>query len=218
MQTLWIRHPVFALVWLGLTLIAMLPLTAWAQSEQLRVTLRDLDGQAVANIAVIVRSEEGDELVRQSTGAEGEASFTGLPDVVRVAVDGQPRGRPRLYQLGDDARGVRVDLAWTERDVTLDLRIEQDGLVLPDPATMLSLETGGPIVSNEPPVATAQLATPAPLPSSTVALADNDTQVVAVAGAQEQRSGERWAPVATLLIVVAALVVMLVIQRRRAAL
>lgn len=199
----------------GLLLAAyvLLPALALAQAYTLRVTLHAVDGHPVPGIVVIVRSEGGQELARQVTSAEGAAAFIGLPAVVRVVVEGQPRGGPALFQLGDDARGVRLDLGQAGDAPSLDLRVERDGLVLPDPATMITREEGGPVVSEASLIPTAALATPAPLPPSPVArglpVVVDDAPVAA------RPSSPAWVPWVTVLIIAFAAGVMLLIQRRR---
>ncbi|MEI7772242.1 MAG: carboxypeptidase-like regulatory domain-containing protein, partial [Chloroflexales bacterium] len=92
--------------WLALALaIALLPEVSAAQGHALTVTLRDAADQGIAGITIIVRSEDGQELARQMSDSDGTARFGDLPSVVRVAVAGQPRHAPSLYQLGDDAQG-----------------------------------------------------------------------------------------------------------------
>jgi hypothetical protein len=210
------RHRLLRVAWLLAGLAALLPRLATAQTDELQITLRDVGGQGIAGISVVVRSEDGQELARQVTTDKGGASFHGLPAVVRVAVEGQPRGGPRLYQLGDDAQGVRVDLGQAPQPATLDLRVERDGLVLPNPATMLMLEEGGALVVESEPIPTAALATPAPLPST----ASTAPQVVVGVGAPPSEAPRRagWAPLVTLLVIALAAGVMLLIQRRRSAL
>lgn len=211
------RHPflikliVAPLAWLLLALGVVLPTAVAAQAFSLQVTLHDASGQALTSITIIVRDEEGRELARATSDANGVARFSGLPAVVRVAVEGQAHGGPHLYQLGDDAKGVRLDLAQGSGTTTLNLRVERDGLVLPDPATMLSLEEGGPVVESAVPIPTALLATPAPLPTAP------STGVISV-GRPIQPAEERgtgWAPLATVLVVALAAGVMRLVQRRR---
>jgi hypothetical protein len=134
---------------------------------------------------------------------------------VRVAVEGQLRDGPRLFQLGDDAQGVRLALDLAAAPAVLDLRVERDGLVLPDPATMLTLEEGGPIVEVAEPFPTAALATPAPLPTTTTRGAGTGVVVVGP-GVEAERPTAGWVPLVTVLIIVVAAAVMLLIQRRRA--
>lgn len=211
------RHPfllkliVPPLAWLLLALGVILPTAAMAQAFSLQVTLQDVSGRELAGITIIVRDEEGRELTRGVSDASGVARFSGLPAVVRVSVEGQARGGPRLYQLGDDAQGVRLDLGQGSGTTALNLRVERDGLVLPDPATMLSLEEGGAVVEGAVSVPTALLATPAPLPTAPSAGVVSVGQPMQLG--DERRDG--WAPLATVLIVALAAGVMLLVQRRR---
>lgn len=198
-----------------LVTILFLPGQILAQGYALRVTLYDPAGQGIAGVTIIVRDEQGQELARQTTTADGSAGFVGLPTVVRVAVEGNLRGGPHLFQLGDDTQGVRFAFDLAAASATLDLRAERDGLVLPDPATMLTLEEGGPIVETIEPFPTAALATPAPLPTPATGVAGS---AVVVVGAPEEaeRPAASWVPLVTVLIMVVAVAVMLLIQRRRA--
>ncbi|NTU78138.1 MAG: carboxypeptidase regulatory-like domain-containing protein [Chloroflexales bacterium] len=189
---------------------ALPPAPSAAQVYTLAVTIHDVRGRGLAGITIIVRDEDGHELTRMVSDADGAASFAALPAVVRVAVEGQARGGPRLYQLGDDAAGVRLDLGQADGLPRLTLRVERDGLVLPDPATMLSLEEGGPLVERAP-LPTAAIATPAPLPA-----AGASTGVVAIG--QPTPPAERrdsWVPLVTVLLIAVAAGVMLLVQRRR---
>lgn len=201
-----------ALAWLALAISTLLPTLASAQAHTLRVRVYDVAGRGLAGITVVVRGEEGQELARQASSAEGVASFEGLPGVVRVAVEGQARGGPQLYQLGDDAQGVRFDLGRTE--ARLNLRVEHDGLVLPDPATMLTLEEGGPTLEPVLSFPTAVVATPGLLLTTPV---DASTGVVSVgetsAPAAPRRDG--WvAPLTLFILVGAAILVRLVLKLR----
>lgn len=195
-----------------LMLLVLLPATTLAQPRSLRVTVRDVAGQGIPDVAITVRAEDGQELGRGRTDAHGTATFEGLDGVVRVLVNGQPRGEPTLYQLGDDAQGVRFDMTQAKDIATLDLRVDHDGLVLPDPATMISLEQGGPDAEPGFVLPTAALATPAPLP---VANPADTTGVVSVAPPREAPRQDSWVPLVTLLIVIVACGVMLAFRRRR---
>lgn len=209
-----IRSVVAPLTWLLLAIGMPLPSQLFAQGYELRVTLRDVGGRGLAGITIMVRDETGQDLARMVSDSSGAARFADLPAIVRVAVDGQARGGPRLFQLGDDAQGIRIMLDKGDELTTLDLRVERDGLVLPDPATMLTLEEGGPVAPDAFLIPTALLATPAPLPTT-----------IAVAGAvhvdQPPPPAERrnnWVPLISVLIVVVAAGLMALIQRRRSAL
>jgi hypothetical protein len=137
-------------------LLAALPDVAGAQGHELQVTLHDPAGQPLSSVEVLIRSEAGEELARATTSADGAAAFAGLPAVVRVAVRGQPRRGPALFQLGTDEQGVRIHLAHGDGATVLNLRAERDGLVLPDPATEVAPDQGGP-----------DLDTVTPLPAAT---------------------------------------------------
>lgn len=206
-RTTWLS----ALGWL-FGLATLLPVLASAQGYTLQVTLRDSSGAAIVGVSVIVRTEDGEELARQITDDDGAAHFGGLSGVVRVLVEGQPRGGPRLYQLGDDARGVRLDLDQAALPLTLNLRAEPDGLVLPDPATMLTLEEGGPLIVDAAPIPTAAIATPAPLPT-----ARRTAITPSGSGSPEGEAPKQagWVPPVTLLIVVVATIVLRLIQKLR---
>lgn len=198
-----------------LLLVCLLPSRLFAQSYALRVTLHDVGGVAIAGVTVSVRDEDGRELGRGLTGSDGATHFTDLPAVVRVAVVGQPRGGPSLYQIGDDAQGIRIMLDAGAEPTVLNLRAEPDGLVLPDPATMITREEGGPVVSEAPALPTAAIATPAPLPTAQASVppaAPSDEQTAAAPA----QAG--WVPLATTLIIALAAGVLLLIRRRRSAL
>ena len=206
------RQPITLLALAGLLMLCvLLPSLAVAQTHTLRVTLHDASGRGLAGITVIVRNEERQELARQATSAEGGVIFTELPAVVRVVVEGQARGGPRLFQLGDDTAGVRLDLGQARGESGLDLRVERDGLVLPDPATMLTLEEGGPVVEQAAPLPTAVVATPAPLPTT----AATDTSTVSSGAPPPAPRGATWAAWLSVLIIAFTAGLMLLIQRRR---
>jgi len=215
------RHLATYLCWLALIAflagaVLLLPGRVAAQAHALRVTLRDARGQGLAGITVRVRSEDGQPLVQATTSVSGTVTFANLPTVVRVAVEGQPRIGPGLYQLGDDVQGVRLDLAQHGQLVTLDLRVDHDGLVLPDPATMLTLEQGGPIAETAPAIPTTLLATPAPLPTAAVSATPATVGDLGPAQPRAPRR-DRWVPWMTVLIIAFAAGVMRLVQRRRAA-
>lgn len=197
--------------WLALALaIALLPEVSAAQGDALTVTLRDAADQGIAGITISVRSEDGQELARQLSDSDGTASFDDLPTVVRVAVAGQPRNAPSLYQLGDDAQGVRLALDGGAAPTVLNLRAERDGLVLPDPATMLSLELSGPTVDATP----LARATSAPLPTR---IDPRAPAVLVISPPPDPApSAPPWAPLVILLVIIAALVGLLALRWRRA--
>jgi hypothetical protein len=185
-RTTWLS----TLGWLALVAAVLLPALVSAQSHTLQVTLRDSSGAALVGVSLSVRTENGEELARQISGSDGAAHFEGLSGVVRVLVEGQPRGGPRLYQLGDDAQGMRLDLNQAALLLTLNLRAEPDGLVLPDPA----------------------LATPAPLPTvrrTAITPSGNGSPE------GEPPPQATWVPPVTLLIIVVAAIVLRLVQKLR---
>lgn len=213
------RPALHVVAWLLLATYTILPPRVAAQGHLLHVSIRDAGDQALAGLTVIVRSEDGQELARQSSDREGMASFADLPAVVRVAVEGQARGGPRLYQLGDDALGVRLDLGLAHDLERLDLRVEHDGLVLPDPATMIAREAGGSSSDTAQPMPTAVLATPVlatPALRLTAPTGAHASEVrVDPAQDAEQQPGDGWVAPVTLLIVVGAACVLRLVQQLR---
>lgn len=103
------------------------------------VTLRDINDAGIPNAIIIIRDAQGQhEQARGQTDAQGNVSFSEpLATPLRIAVEGRLPHRIRLYQDGFDASGVLIH----ELPVTLDLRVEPDGKVIPDPVTMLSQDT-----------------------------------------------------------------------------
>lgn len=116
------------------------PAAAAAQpAPDLIVTLRDEQGQGVvANITVLAPAGTP-VLARATTDAQGRAVIETLPiSEVRVLVEGRLPNGVRLVQRGDDAKGIRL---WLDAESTqLDLRVNPDGTIEPDPATMIEPE------------------------------------------------------------------------------
>lgn len=121
-------------------LAALLPLAAWAQPlPALVVTLRDAADQGVPRVTVTIRDEYGQQVLAEGyTDANGQAVIDDVPlTAVRVAVSGMRTDTTPLVQLGDDASGLLVYLDHPQ--VIVDLRVDAQGVVVPDPA-MLALE------------------------------------------------------------------------------
>lgn len=106
------------------------------------VTLRDLEGQGVPQVRVLVRDGSGAQTIAQATtDAAGVATFPVVPlSEIRVVVAGTTAAGVALLQVGADARGVPLFLAFGP--ASLDLRVEPSGLVLPDPITMIAPDPG----------------------------------------------------------------------------
>jgi MYXO-CTERM domain-containing protein len=201
------------LPWLVLLSLLAHPQITFAQGHALTVTLRDGAGQPVPAITVLVRSPEGVVLARQQTDARGQASFTLLPATVLVQISGQPRSGPPLYQVGNDATGVLMTLDPGGKPTALDLRVEHDGMVLPDPLTMIDLQMGGPtVVGTGEYIPTLPLATPFSVPTIP---AGGTAQVVVEAGPAKTDPDPPWVPAVTLLLLALAVVGLLFLHRRR---
>lgn len=148
------------LLWLSflLSIFAQTPVLPPA----LVVQLRDVAGAPLAGVAVTVHDRSGRAvLARGTTNTDGAVSFDPLPaEDVRVAVTGAlPTGVP-LSQPGDDVRGVAVVLG--APPVYLDLRVETDGVVRPDPATMIAPDVGVPAIAPLEAAATPTVHEPTP--------------------------------------------------------
>jgi hypothetical protein len=138
-----------ALMLLLLTMAAMTDPTP-ASPATLVVLVRDVVGDPLPGIAVIVSNRSDSAvLARATTSSEGQASFDSLPtQEVRVAVSGSlPTGVP-LRLEGADARGIAAILG--APPVRLELRVEPDGQVRPDPATMIAPDVGVPVATVPP--------------------------------------------------------------------
>lgn len=103
------------------------------------VTLHDINDAGVPNATIIIRDAQGrQEQARGQTDARGNVSFSeALSAPVRIAVEGRLLHGILLYQDGFDANGVLIH----ELPVVLDLRVEPDGKVIPDPVTMITQDT-----------------------------------------------------------------------------
>ena len=112
------------------------------EAPDLLVSLRDAQGRALAASVTVRASAGGPVLARAATDAQGIAAIGSLTvSEVRVLVEGRLPGGVALRQLGDDAAGLHL---WLGAGATrLDLRAEPDGVVVPDPATMVVPEGVG---------------------------------------------------------------------------
>jgi hypothetical protein len=138
------------------------PAAAAAQpAPDLIVTLRDEQGQGVvANITVLAPAGTP-VLARATTDAQGRAVIETLPiSEVRVLVEGRLPNGVRLVQRGDDAKGIRL---WLDAESTqLDLRVNPDGTIEPDPATMIEPEGSAIEPTSTPAAAPTVAAVPQP--------------------------------------------------------
>jgi len=131
------------------------PVTMLAQTmpPDLIVTLRDAQEKPLAGISVQVRTiANGPVLAQAVTAPTGAAEFAGLTvDRVVVLVSGSLPDGTRLVQPGQDAHGIALLLG--PPPTRLDLRVDANGQVLPDPATMIDPIPNGPIVATAAPAA-----------------------------------------------------------------
>lgn len=137
-----------------LILAMLLALASWglvgAQPPAvLVVTVRDQAGDALSGITVTILDRSGQHVLsRGVTDAQGEVQVDRLPtESVRVVVAGATAGGVPLVLLGDDARGIALELA--APPTRLELRVERDGQVRPDPATMILPELGAPLLAED---------------------------------------------------------------------
>jgi hypothetical protein len=132
---------------LGCLAALALPTGVWAQSRpDLIMTVRDVKGTPLAGLTVQLRaSAETPVLAQAITDAQGQVTFANISvSQVRVAVIGTLANGTRLYQPGADAQGAMLLLG--PPPTRLDLRVDADGMVLPDPATMIDPVANGPAV------------------------------------------------------------------------
>lgn len=134
-------HRIFLLV-LILAGLVFEPAHAQDTPPALVVRLRDVAGRGIAGVTVIVADQSGATVLDQATtDATGAAMFGPLPVAdVRIVVQGRLADGTPLVQPGADAQGIAVILGTPS--LTLELRSEADGTVLPDPEAELTLEPG----------------------------------------------------------------------------
>jgi hypothetical protein len=156
----------------GCLMLLALPGAVGAQERtpttpDLIVTLQDEGGAPLAGLTVQLRASADTPLLAQAiTSAQGQAVFANFTvSQVRVRVLGTLASGAQVYQLGADAQGIAVFLG--PPPTRLALRVNADGMVLPDPVTMIDPVPYGP-----------PIATPAPGP-------DRDGRIVFPTSATE---------------------------------
>jgi hypothetical protein len=159
------RLPILLL--LTITLLAPGAVRAQETPPDLIVTVRDVHDAGVVGTMVSVRdAADGLEIARATTDVQGQAVFASLRvGEIRVAVEGQLANGTALYLPGQDSAGIRLTLG--APPTRLDLRVEPDGLLRPDPATMIVPQIVGDVGGTVGPLAVyhpeAPIATPPPL-------------------------------------------------------
>ena len=128
------------------------PSAACAAGSQLVVSLRDVHERGVAGIHVTVQvGHAAESALRRTTDGAGMAHFEGIGgQEARVAVQGMLPGGMPVRQNGVDLDGVWLLLEPGHN--RLDLRVEPDGLVIPDPATSIAPEQAPAQPTREMPI------------------------------------------------------------------
>jgi len=199
--------------------------TALAQTQppDLTVTLHDVVGAPLPGVTVIVRDPSGSQTLAQAaTDTNGAASFTHLMESqVRVAVLGTLPNGTKLYQPGNDAVGISLQL--NPLPATLALRSAADGMIVPDPAAM-AREPGVPVAANVAVIPTAPVAstdTGGQAPSSPVTAAPAIAVGASATTADPDvsathSSGQFWLGLAVLILLIGVGLGIFVVQRRSA--
>jgi hypothetical protein len=136
----------------GCMVVLLVPASVWAQDStpttpDLIVTVRDVRGAPLAGLTVQIRAgADTPALAQVRTDTQGQAVFATISvSQVRVRVLGTLVSGAQLYQIGADAQGVAVFLG--PPPTTLDLRVDSDGMVLPNPVTMIDPVPHGPVIA-----------------------------------------------------------------------
>lgn len=146
--------------------VAALLLLTPTPPPTLVVMLHDAQGAPVQGAEVQLHDRSGAALLgRAAIDTAGTAAFAFVPaDEVRVTILGRLADGTPFRQEGVGAGGIAVILG--APPTRLDLRVEPDGHVRPDPATMIAPDPGAPL---EPPATAAPVATVQPLPTALIA-------------------------------------------------
>jgi hypothetical protein len=120
-------------------------------AADLIVTVSNVRGAPLAGLTVQIRAGADTPVLSEArTDARGQAVFANISvSQVRVRVLGTLASRMPLYQPGTDAQGVALFLG--PPPTTLDLRVDSDGMVLPDPVTMIEPIPHGLVIATSAP-------------------------------------------------------------------
>jgi hypothetical protein len=137
-------------------IVLLVPASVWAQDStpttpDLIVTVRDGGGAPLAGLIVQIRAGVDTPILAQAVStAQGQAMFANITvNQVRVRVLGMLASGVQLYQIGADASGISLFLG--PPPTTLDLRVDSNGMVLPDPTTMIDPIANGPTIASPAP-------------------------------------------------------------------
>lgn len=162
--------------------------TAGNQAIGLHITVRDIHGTGVAGVTIMVLTNTGDVIAAQTTDVEGLATFAPFePTLVRVQVHGALATGTALIQRGDDATGMvfLVDGPGTQ----LDLRVETDGSVIPDPASMITPDT---VPQSQNAITDAPTPGSAALPTMSAGIQPHETVDASVRPNVREASSDSW--------------------------
>ena len=136
--------------------VLAVPAAVYAQDStpiaaDLIVTVRNMPGAPISGLTVQIHAGADTPILAQVvTDAQGQAVFATISvSQVRVRVVGTLASGAHLYQIGADAPGVAVFLG--PPPTTLDLRVDSDGMVLPNPVTMIDPVPYGPTIATPAP-------------------------------------------------------------------
>jgi hypothetical protein len=120
-------------------------------TPDLIVTVRDVSGAPLPGLTVQLHATSDTPVLSAArTDAQGQASFGNISvSQVRVRVSGTLPTGVQLAQPGEDAQGIAVFLG--PPPTTLDLRVDADGMVLPDPLTIIDPVPNGPLIATPAP-------------------------------------------------------------------
>lgn len=146
----------FLRVLVGCLVLLAIPAGVCAQDStptaaDLIVTVRDVHGVPIPDLTVQIRAGADTPVLSDArTNAQGQAVFATISvSQVRVRVIGTLASGAPLYQPGADAPGVALFLG--PPPTKLDLRVDSDGMVLPDPVTMIEPIPHGPVIATSAP-------------------------------------------------------------------
>lgn len=213
------------------------PLPVATQPAALVVTLHDQDQQGIAGVIVTMQEPGGGDTLTATTNAMGLAVFaTSSAPEVRVQLAGALPDGTALVLPGAEQDGISVILG--EPPTVLNLRVEPDGTVLPDPGPMIVPDNSGivvataelqdpPIMPIAPPVAGYESPIPALVPPTPLVLptvgppasAGSSPGQAARTGAGDASTGmmpatPRWIGIFYMLILVSAIIGLFLFQRR----
>lgn len=191
--------------------LAAIHVAAAQAPAALVITILDQVGAGVPGIAVVVLDRTGShELSRGITDAQGVLAVATLPtDSIRVTVSGQLRSGAQLSLPGEDTAGILIDLA--APPTRLDLRVEPDGQVRPDPATMIVPDLGIP-AEDAPVFPTAIRVKPSATTTNTATALSEPAQLPAPIHTPQ---GGWWLGLVVLTSLVAAIVVVVRLRTTR---